>query len=391
MILRCGVNVWNRWRRTNPGVTPIVSTTDLEFVQFETADLRGANLKNADLRNAVLEFANLEDADLGNADLGNANLWGANLGNANLKNAVLADSFLGKANLEDANLENANLGFAKLGSANLRGANLEKANLGNAILEDADLENADLKQAILLCTHFHDLDLREVKGIEEVDHLTPSPLSPQALKKSQGQIPESFLKGCGLQDWEILAARLHDPNLRPDQVMDIGYQVLHNRATSPIVPLSVFISYSHEDTSVVEKLETRFDEDGIRYWRDVHDLKAGPIEHQVDRAIGMQRATLLVLSEDSVDSDWVEFEVEHARKAEKKRQEEGRGDYLLCPIALDDSWEKCRWPERILGQIKKYNILDFSRWGSDEEFEKVYEKLKDGLGIYYADKGAGGV
>ena len=63
-------------------------------------------------------------------------------------------------------------------------------------------------------------------------------------------------------------------------------------------------------------------------------MKAGRIETQIDRAIRQNPTVLLVLSENSLNSDWVEHEVRTARGLEK---EIGRD--VLCPVALDDSWK----------------------------------------------------
>ena len=43
-------------------------------------------------------------------------------------------------------------------------------------------------------------------------------------------------------------------------------------------------------------------------------MVAGPIEEQVERAIQVNRIVLLVLSKDSVESDWVEWEVKKAHE-----------------------------------------------------------------------------
>jgi len=55
----------------------------------------------------------------------------------------------------------------------------------------------------------------------------------------------------------------------------------------------------------------------------------------------------------------------------------------LCPIALDESWKTSLWPERIVEQVKEYNILDFSAWNDKDKFENMFGKLIDGLNLYY--------
>jgi hypothetical protein len=89
-------------------------------------------------------------------------------------------------------------------------------------------------------------------------------------------------------------------------------------------------------------------------------------------------APLLVLSQNSVASDWVEHE---ARKAREKEKQTGKD--ALCPVALDDRWKTCRWPERLREQIMEYNILDFSNWQEPDEFERIFAKLIDRLAIFY--------
>jgi hypothetical protein len=55
---------------------------------------------------------------------------------------------------------------------------------------------------------------------------------------------------------------------------------------------------------------------GIRIWRDIHDMKAGSIEMQIDLAIRQNPTVLLVLSKHSLNSDWVQHEVRKARELE---------------------------------------------------------------------------
>lgn len=70
------------------------------------------------------------------------------------------------------------------------------------------------------------------------------------------------------------------------------------------------------------------------------------------------------------------------RLACRLRTETGRD--ILCPIALDDSWSSCLWPERLLEQILEYRILDFSNWLDDNSFGDQFDKLIEGLHLFYA-------
>ena len=56
---------------------------------------------------------------------------------------------------------------------------------------------------------------------------------------------------------------------------------------------------------------------GITYWRDIHDAPAGPLDDIIDDAMRKNPTLILVLSKNSVESDWVEDEATRARKLEK--------------------------------------------------------------------------
>jgi hypothetical protein len=119
---------------------------------------------------------------------------------------------------------------------------------------------------------------------------------------------------------------------------------------------------------------------GIRFWRDVHHATARRLEKLVDHAIRHNPTVLLILSEHSTEIDWVEHEARVARRLEKEL-----GRDVLCPVALDDSWKACRWPERLREQIMEYNILDFSNWNDEAFFQRVFARLMDGLNLFYKE------
>ena len=187
-----------------------------------------------------------------------------------------------------------------------------------------------------------------------------------------------FLRGCGLPDWEIEGVKLHNPGLSNEQVNEILYKMYELRATQALQISPLFISYSHGDGIFVDKLERYLNQKGIRFWRDIHDMKSGRMEKQIDRAIRQNPTVLLVLSEHSLSSDWVEHEVRTAREIEKELNRD-----TLCPVALDDSWKDSQWEKHVMEQVMKYNILDFSEWQNDDKFDGMFRRLIDGLELFY--------
>ena len=79
-----------------------------------------------------------------------------------------------------------------------------------------------------------------------------------------------------------------------------------------------------------------------------------------------------------MDSDWVEWEAKKARELEKEL-----GRDVLCSVSLDDAWKTCKWPERLRQQITEHNVLDFSGWRDRKAFDRRFQKLVDGLGLFY--------
>lgn len=79
-------------------------------------------------------------------------------------------------------------------------------------LVQADLSGANLSGAVLAnatsgYTSFGDNDLGQVKGLETVIHFGPSKIDVGTIYKSQGKIPEVFLRGCGVPESFIVQMR----------------------------------------------------------------------------------------------------------------------------------------------------------------------------------------
>jgi hypothetical protein len=217
-----------------------------------------------------------------------------------------------------------------------------------------------------------------VIGLESVDHRGPSHISTDTFALSNGKIPEVFLRGCGLSDWEIEEGKLYDPDLSNEEIDKILHRIHDLRAAQALQISPLFISYSHGDSKFVDKVSTSLNKKGIRYWRDIHEMKTGRMEKQIDRATRQIPTVLLILSQHSIKSDWVEDEIHTARELEKEM-----GRDVLCPVALDDTWKNSHLPKRIMEQIMEYNIPDFSAWKDDSKFESMFRKLIDGLELFY--------
>src|SRR6266571_3391209 len=321
-ILKKGVIAWNQWRKWNPGLKP-----------------------------------DLSQADFHGADLERANFYWANLSGANFSGGNLVLAKLGRADLLGASLCGADLNVAELGVADLRGAQLLHADLSETHLDGADFTDAEMGYTVL-----GNVDLSEVTGLETIDHEGPSTIGIDTIYLSKGKIPDVFLRGAGVPDEFITYMR--------------------SLVANPIEYYSCFISYSSKDEEFAQRLHADLQAKGVRCWFAPHDIQGGrKLHEQIDQAIRVHERVLLILSADSMNSEWVKTEIAKARKREVEQKKQ-----VLFPLPLV-SFEAIRdWEcfdadagKDSAGEIREYFIPDFSNWKNHDEYQKAFGRLMGDL------------
>ena len=261
---------------------------------------------------------------------------------------------LGGADLFRARLDGANFARAILDSANLARARLHQTSLTSAFLAytnfaGAFLTGASLKGAILYETILVDIDLSRCEDLEGCIHYGPSIIDIRTLQRS-GPLPLAFLRGVGL----------------PDRLIDYLPSLL-NQA---IQMYSCFISYSAKDEDFAQRLNADLQGKGVRCWFAPHDMRIGDkIRSRLDQAVRLHEKLLLVLSENSIASTWVEKEVETAFERERET-----GATVLFPVRLDDAVMdvKVGWAADIK---RSRHIGDFRQWKDHDAYAKTLERL----------------
>jgi uncharacterized protein YjbI with pentapeptide repeats len=369
-ILNQGLMVWNQWRKEHPSDEIDLSESTLSRTDLQRADLTGANLRQAELMRADLFGANLRKAYLGGAYLSEAYLARANLTTADLVGAHFNGADLSGADLTGADLTGADLSGANLSKADLTGTIFYGAYLKETDLTGANLNGTNFRKALLLSTKFGDVDLSKTIGLEEANHFGSSVISTGTIQLSKGKIPLAFLRGCGLSDLDIEYTKLATPDLEQEQVANITHEIHQRYARNPIQYYSCFISYNNKDEEFAGRLYDNLQDKGVRCWFAPEDMKIGDrVRTTIGEQVRLRDKLLIILSVNSIQSEWVGHEVERAIAEEKEH-----GGLKLFPIRLDDAALKAKddWAEAV--RLSR-NIGDFSNWKNQIDYKKAFEQL----------------
>ena len=248
---------------------------------------------------------------------------------------------------------------AKLSEAKLSGANVIQANLSEADLIEADLRDAQFYETVIA-----NVDLSKVAGLEEISHYGPSIIDHRTLANS-GELPDVFLRGIGLPDNFIE----YIPSLFGSGVAIQLY--------------SCFISHSTKDEAFARRLYADLQAEGVRCWYAPEEMKGGAKLHtQINEAIRLHDKLVLILSEHSMNSDWVTHEIRRTRKHEKAEGKQKLFPISITPFENIEAWELFA-PETVTDladEIRGYFIPDFSNWKQDHDsYQKAFGQLLKGL------------
>lgn len=322
-IIKQGVEVWNKWREENIFIVPDLSTPYIG--------------------SPGIGKMSEPDTDTAKAGLSGINLSGVNFGGANLSGT----------NFTRANLSGANLVGAQMNYTELIEADLTKAQLGGVDFTGADLRGADFSEAIIGGTIFADVDLSTAKGLDTVTYWGgPSTIGIDTIIRSHGKISEMFLRNAGI----------------PGSIIEVIPSLIGS--LSPIDYYTCFISYSSRNEDFVKRLHVDLLMMGVRCWYAPQDMKIGDkIRARIDESIRIYDKLLIVLSEYSIASDWVEKEVETAFEKERLQKK-----LVLFPIRLDDAVKTTTqaWAADI--RCTRH-IGDFRQWKNHDDYLKALERL----------------
>jgi uncharacterized protein YjbI with pentapeptide repeats len=268
-------------------------------------------------------------------------LAGVNLAHTRLDNAVMRGVGLQSAVFDGASLIDVDFTGADLRGASLRGAFLNGANFTRAKVGGADVAGAELGRTLLT-----DVDLSEVKGLDQVHHTAPSEISMNTLIASRFQLTPTFLKQAGVSRGLI-------EDLVRGQRLSGRYQ-------------TCFLSYSSTDRVFASHLYDSLGKAGVRVFWDQFDVIPGEyLDDQIVQAIREHDRLIIVLSPASMASSWVKREIELAWYHKRESLILVR----LCPIEEIRAWTAAH--ETLPDLATLFPVLDLSGWTEPDEFTRA--------------------
>lgn len=311
-ILKKGKNYWNEWRKNNPKIIP---------------QLAGFKLMGLNLSGYNFYKVNFKDTTF----------YGSDLTNCNFKDAICVNT-------------------------EFSSAILTKALFMETVIIGCDFKLATFKETIFLdCLMENNSNLG--KGI----HKGRSFIDGKTFKLSP-DLPMSFLKGCGLADWEYEIYKLYDPNLSKNDGVhksNLIYDLKHVEAEQF---QSCFISYAHEDEVFASKLYMDLTKHGIACWYAPKNMVLGQdLYDSIDEAIEQYSRLIVILSSFSTNSSWVEDEIKKAFAKERVS-----GEKIIIPIVISEQLNRKAWVKKVLDNRHYANLLN---WRNETLYKDWLKKL----------------
>lgn len=368
-ILKKGVEAWNKWRDENQDEKPDLSGVDLTKCEFT-----GANFSNTNFNKARLHLWSVYDCDFSESNLTDIAAQASYWRNARFRGAHISGDLV-LSRMYVADFSGASVQGCGLIDAELRFLRLNRTNfapyLSSTVINSWTIIASDLSGMPLHPT--------------SAQHEYPSNVDIETLQRTASGLREhserisafdKFFQESGLPD-EII--KVFDSWARPSSTITDGTPEEANF-------YSCFISYSHSDRTFAKRVHDGLTDHGIHCWLDAHEILPGDdIYDMVDQGINQWDKILLCCSQNSLNSPWVDRELDKALQKEEKLWRE-RGRKVLAIIPLDLDGFLFEWNSGKSSMLKSRLAADFKDWQNDSaKFEGQLNKIVRSL---RADEGA---
>lgn len=136
---------------------------------------------------------------------------------------------------------------------------------------------------------------------------------------------------------------------------------------------TIFISHSSVDKPFVRKLETELSKDkSLKFWIDENEILAGKdIQKSISESLKKTDYLLLIISDNSAKSNWVNFEVsQFVGFAENEK---------IIPIVISKGQKFSEPIDNLVRRLKYLDFSDNNNW--DKNINAIKAALSQGTGI----------
>ena len=337
-----GPDVWNEWFKSQ------------NFSHENRADL-----SNSDFSNMLIFDYHIDEVDFTNCTFEDAQLLelspvGSVFTGSSFAGAYIFDGLWMNVELSNSNFFAASLIDVQFIMTSLENVFFEEGNITGCLFRVVNFSNSNFSDLFLARSSFFSCNFTSCSSLSEAIWETPCATDFETIVQSW-PISNAFLRGCGF----------------PDNLIDY----LPSLMNDPIQFYSCFISYADKNRKFVDRLHNDMQGAGVRVWYAPEDLKAGDKLHPTfDRAIRVHDKVLIILSEESLVSPWVEDEVNRALAKERDRKSKGDDSPVLFPIMIDDAVMDSK--ESWVTYIKENRYIgDFRHWKDHDSYSAAFDRL----------------
>lgn len=323
-ILKLGVANWNQWRKANPDIKPDLSEEQLGFI-----DSRLHRYSKPGINTAVFSRFTTQ------------NYSGINFSRTNLFGCIFREVILDKVDFQEANLSHSEFRQVAISNATMSRSDLRAANFILTTFDEVNFEGAVFGQS-----HFGYSPIRNCNGLHRVAHASESHMDFLTLQHST-KLPLEFVYHFGVErDYYEQITRL-----RSETYYDC------------------FISYSTKDVEFVQVLRETLINKGVPCWFAPNDyrlntpwfaqkLPSYELGRDLFNFIDASEIVLLVVSTQSLNSDWVNEEMIRSYQVRK-----------VIPIWLEDiDFHQIKKERHWYNPVVQNGVIDFRRWKDTESF-----------------------
>lgn len=336
-----------------------------EGVQLDLKDrlLTQMTFNGCTFRGAILEGAVFSNCMIANVDFSYSKLAGACFIGADILFSDFSHTEACYSNFAYAKVNGSKFYRANLMNINFQVATFERcsfveADIRNAIFSQAKLVNVDFNNATLGSTDFADTDLTSAINLESMNHMSSSIFSIKTIADFGENLPIKFLTKAGVS--ESLIKRFYGLEMTKEDYY------------------SCFISYATADEDKVKTIYDALWCAGVSCWFAPENLQAGKKVHeQLFEGIEGHEKLVIVLSESSMNSEWVKTELRKAFKLEQKTGERKLFPISLVPFETLRDWEcfDSDFGKDLAVELREYFIPSFHDIKSHADFSKAIERL----------------